>query len=205
MPALGLAIVAGRLELLPRTVPALLPHFDTVAVLVDGDAKPDLYSWVQRMAREHGVIWGEYHFAHHAARCFNAASALCGTDWVFQLDTDETLQGAEHLREHVAYLGRLGITAGAYARRDWLDLDRSAHAADCWPDYQIRLRHQTALNRFRVHPALIEGHEFHRFAPDGPVRLEHWRHVLRTPAELAATHRRYDAWLAEDLAGGRIL
>lgn len=208
MSTLGLAIVASRLDIMPRVVPKLAKHFDRVLILADGGkAKPDLFPWVTGS----GYDWAAYHFGHEAYRCFNGAAALCGTDWIFQLDSDEDLTGAAELRRIVAEAERTGQNCVGFPRRNWIDLERSDYRVDHWPDHQWRLRRnygpagdggRACYNRWRVHPDCLHASQWKQ-PHDGPVVIEHFAFALRTHADWHATNTWYHDLLAADYRDGR--
>jgi hypothetical protein len=205
---IGLAVVASRLDVMPAVIPSLAPHFDRVFILVDGGkAEPGLFPWVTGS----GYEWGAYHFGHEAYRCFNGAAALCGTDWVMQLDSDEDLTGAEGLRDLVAWAESAGQNCIGFPRRNWTDLARTDYRRDHFPDHQWRLRRnygpagddgKACYNRWRVHPDCLAANQL--WLPEhGPFYLEHFAFALRSGADWHHTNLWYRELLASDERDGR--
>jgi hypothetical protein len=202
-PTLGLAIVASRLDMLPQSVPAMLPYFDDAFILIDGVlGNSDLWDW----ANESGLPWAVAKFPHRADRCFNLAGSACTTDWIYQHDSDETVTGVEFLRDAMHKTLEAGQFAVAVPRRHWLDTRMEKRAIDIpFPDYQCRLRDVRLRNKWRVHPEILLPPTTQMLAFDiqGPTFIEHFNFAMRSEQELAATTKMYESLVDADYADGR--
>jgi hypothetical protein len=196
---LGLVIMACRLDLLPQTLPDLLPHFDRTLILIDRKGEAEVRPFAESM----GVEWMVHSFEHENYRCVNAMVAAVGCDWIFNLDSDESIRHPEVLRPLAEQLHSQGIAVACLPRHNWLDLDRTREEADFYPDFQPRLRHRSVRVRWRVHPDL-EGHPtIVNIDPAGPLRIDHYAGAFRSPEDWQRVNEWYHRLMALDRADGR--
>jgi hypothetical protein len=196
---LGLVIMACRLDLLPQTLPDLLPHFDRTLMLIDVKGEDTL----RPFARGLGIDWMVHSFEHENYRCVNAMVAAVGTDWIFNLDSDESVRHPEVLRPIAEQLDSQGIAVACLPRHNWLDLEQTKEESDFYPDFQPRLRHRKVRVRWRVHPDLDDNPLIVNLDPTGPIRIDHYAGAFRTAEDWMRINDWYHRLMAADRADGR--
>lgn len=166
----------------PRTAPLvsrLAPLFGETVVICDSERMDDP-PWNGPNVRT---------IAHPLADDFgaqrNAAQEAATCDWVLHLDTDEDLQGFDHLSALTALAEREGLDAIGFPRLNLVD----GRASDLWPDVQYRLLHRTVRFEGRVHERPDACRDWRRTAVARCCTIRH--HLDR--ARVAARSRRYDA------------
>jgi hypothetical protein len=186
MMTLGCAIVAGRFDILDRTVGSVRPWVDRIFVLVDTRA-PDA---VRDYLTAEGVPWEPYAWEDHFVRAFLKAGDGCGTDWVLHLDSDEELapESGPLIRGLVDTAGRDGTEGYVSFRRHWRDLAKTQEFLDWHPNRRVWLRRNTMRYEGRVHAVPPPGARLVR--GEHPV-VEHYNLALRSPEEFAAAHEYY--------------
>lgn len=134
-------------------------RFARTAVLVDSDNQEDAVRCEKEIAE--ALTDKKMPLEVHASplnRDFgaqrNRLQELCRTDWMFHLDTDETVDDAlmDGLATNLAYWMREGVQAVRVRRLNLVDGAATMH----WPDYLPRLirRGTKIVNKVHEEPAL---------------------------------------------------
>jgi hypothetical protein len=189
---LGLCGIIDRLDILPTTLPSLMPHFDAVHFLVDTRAPATVGVALTGL----DVPWSSYVWVDSFADACNRAVDAVATDWIFQLDCDEDVTGAETLRHAVTLAEARHLDLWWIPRRHWWDIERTRQRTDpqWWPDRQCRLRRREIRLAGRCHPQPIVAPE--RRGEWDAMIIEHLNLALRSDADWQRINAFYDYLMA---------
>lgn len=200
-PTVGLAlIVKNEAENLPRLFKSIEGAFDQVVLVDTGstDATKDIFAaWASAQG---GLPYriADFEWIHDFAAVRNYADSLLTTDFTAWADADDTIEGAQHLRQLAAKLA----PDAAAAIADYL------YAFDPWGNCVCTLRRERLVRRGagqwigRVHEAQVIRGNSTLVDP----QIVHWRHHKIVGNESNARNLEIlRAWVIDEPENPRVL
>ncbi len=162
---------------------------DEVVVMIDASSSDGTEDIVDQFVRNSRTVLSREYMFTGFGEARNKLIELASSDWIFMLDSDETMEDEATFAIRSAVYRKPPLAIYGFKRHNWIDFERSSYREDHYPDWQYRLfpnDESVTYGAQKVHE-MPEGLRYVRFPFESPVtgkfHIEHFCFAVRDGAD----------------------